>query len=148
MRFFQILSRRERERVATRVTNSSEIRDKLKAARIAYFKRPGHYKQTWQTALWTRILFYQLFAFFFLMVKNKRRKKKRKGQRGSGTGILPSTSDGNYGRGYPGVSRVIAYAYMTKTQFQGLVAGWLHGRLSLRFCLKNFSSGDFFLAIF
>ena len=44
MQFFQILSRRQHERVATRVTNSSEIRDKLKAARIAYFKRPGHYK--------------------------------------------------------------------------------------------------------
>ena len=32
MRFFQILSRRQRERVATRVTNSSEFGDKLKAA--------------------------------------------------------------------------------------------------------------------
>ena len=28
------------------------------------------------------------------------------------------------------------------------VAGWLHGRLSLRFCRENFNSGDFFLAIF
>ena len=26
-----------------------------------------------------------------------------------GTGILPSTSDGNFSRGYPGVSRAIAY---------------------------------------
>ena len=26
-----------------------------------------------------------------------------------GTGILPSTSDGNYSRGYPGVSRAIPY---------------------------------------
>ena len=32
MRFFQILSRRQRGRVATRVTNSSEFDDKLKAA--------------------------------------------------------------------------------------------------------------------
>ena len=38
--------------------------------------------------------------------------------------------------------------HMTETQFQGLVAGWLHGRLSLRFCRKNFSSGDVFLVIF
>ena len=43
-------SRRQRERVATRVTNSSEIRDKLKAARIAYFKKPGHCKQTWHSS--------------------------------------------------------------------------------------------------
>ena len=41
--FFQILSRRLRARVATLVTNFG---DKLKAARIAYFKTPGHYKQT------------------------------------------------------------------------------------------------------
>ena len=39
MRFFQILSRPQRERVATRVTNSSEFGDKLKAERIAHFKR-------------------------------------------------------------------------------------------------------------
>ena len=32
MRFFQILSRRQPERVATRVTNSSEFGDKLKAS--------------------------------------------------------------------------------------------------------------------
>ena len=32
MRFFQILSRHQRERVAKRVTNSSEFGDKLKAA--------------------------------------------------------------------------------------------------------------------
>ena len=36
----------------------------------------------------------------------------------------------------------------TKTQFQGLVTGWLRGRLSLRFCPENFNSGDFFLANF
>ena len=77
---FQILSRRQRERVATRVTNSSEFGDKLKAAQIAYFKTPGHYKQTWQTAIWTRILFYPLFAFF-LTIKIKRRKKKKKKKR-------------------------------------------------------------------
>ena len=40
MRFFQILSRRLRAKVATLVTNFG---DKLKAAQIAYFKRPGHY---------------------------------------------------------------------------------------------------------
>ena len=40
MRFFQILSRRQRERVATRVTNSNNFGDKLKAAWFAYFKRP------------------------------------------------------------------------------------------------------------
>ena len=39
MRFFQISSRPQRERVATRVTNSSEFGDKLKAERIAHFKR-------------------------------------------------------------------------------------------------------------
>ena len=41
--FFQILSRRLCARVATIVTNFG---DKLKAARITYFKRPGHLKQT------------------------------------------------------------------------------------------------------
>ena len=41
--FFQILSRRLRARVATLVTNFG---DKLKAAPIAYFKRPGHHKKT------------------------------------------------------------------------------------------------------
>ena len=39
MRFCQISSRPQRERVATRVTNSSEFGDKLKAERIAHFKR-------------------------------------------------------------------------------------------------------------
>ena len=55
-----------------------------------------------------------------------------------GTGILPSTSDGNFSRGYPGVSRAIVDDE----------AGLLHGRLSLRYCRENFNSGDFFLAIF
>ena len=39
MRFFQISSRPQRKRVATRMTNSSEFGDKLKAERIAHFKR-------------------------------------------------------------------------------------------------------------
>ena len=39
MRFFQISSRPQREKVATRVTSSSEFGDKLKAERIAHFKR-------------------------------------------------------------------------------------------------------------
>ena len=39
MRFFQNSSRPQRERVAARVTNSSEFGDKLKAERIAHFKR-------------------------------------------------------------------------------------------------------------
>ena len=39
MRFFQNSSRPQRERVATRVTNSSEFGDKLKAERITHFKR-------------------------------------------------------------------------------------------------------------
>ena len=39
MRFYQISLRPQRERVATRVTNSSEFGDKLKAERIAHFKR-------------------------------------------------------------------------------------------------------------
>ena len=44
MWFFQVLSRRLRARVATLGTNFG---DKLKASRIAYFKRPaGHYKKT------------------------------------------------------------------------------------------------------
>ena len=95
------------------MTNSSKFGDKL-AARIAYIKTPGHYKKTWLTALWTSILLYPLFAYFFLTIKSKRRKKKRKGQRGSVRGsqgeknwVLPSTSDGNFSRGYPGVSRAI-----------------------------------------
>lgn len=46
--------------------------DKLKATQIAYFKRPSHFKQTWQTALWTRILFYTLFAFFFLTKREEK----------------------------------------------------------------------------
>ena len=78
MRFSQILPRRQRERVATRVTNSSEFGDKLKTALIAYFKRPGAINRHGGRPFRTRTLFFRLFTFSFMTIKSKRRKNKIK----------------------------------------------------------------------
>ena len=101
----------------------------------------------------TRILFYQLHAFFFLTVKSTRRKKKRKGQRGSVRGWQGEKSGEFYHQLLTEIAVENTPVFrellrMTKTQFQGLVAGWLHWQLYLRLCRENFNSGDFLLAIF
>ena len=96
------------------------------------------------------MLFYPLFAFYFLTIKSKRRKKKRKGQRRSVRG-----SQGERNKDFTinfwdwrKFKLLISRRFSSYCIWRGLVAEWLHGRLSLRVYRKNFSSGDFFLAIF
>ena len=149
MRFFQILSRRQRERVATRVTNSSEFGDKLNAAWIAYFKRPGAINRHGGRPFRTRILFYRLFAFLFLTIKSKRREKKIKKR---WTWVRPwlgkRKEQGFYYQLLTEISVVDIPAFPELLRMTRLSCRVATRALSLRFCRENFNSGNFFLAIF
>ena len=62
-----------------------------------------------------------------------------------GTGILPSTSDGNYSRGYPDVSRGIAYDEdaISRLSFRVATRATISAILSQKFQFWRLFSYDF-----
>ena len=84
------------------VLSLASLAPNLKAAQIAYFTRPGIYKQTWLLDLDVDIVL-SAIPFFILTIKSKREKKKKEkvnvgpsvARKERGIGILLTTSDGD-----------------------------------------------------
>ena len=95
----------------------------------------------------TRILFYRLFAFFFLTIKSKRRKKKIKKR---STWVRPwfakRKEQGFYHQLLTEISVVDIPAFPELLRMTRLSCRVTTRALSLRFCRENFNSDDFFLA--
>ena len=95
------------------------------------------------------ILFYRLFAFFFLTIKSKRRKKKIKKR---ATRVRPwlvkRKEQGFYHQLLTEILLVDRPAFPELSRMTRLSCRVATRVLSLRFCRENLNTGDFFLAIF